>query len=48
MITQCVHVCENTLLAYFRADQEGGIEALKLVASKTTRSGVSILTYQPA
>jgi transposase len=29
MITQCVHVCENTLLAYFRAYQEGGIEALK-------------------
>ena len=28
-ITQCVNICENTLLAYFRAYQEGGIDALK-------------------
>jgi transposase len=28
-ITPCVNICENTLLAYFRAYQEGGIDALK-------------------
>src|SRR6266545_532962 len=29
VIARCVGVCENTLLAYFRAYQAGGIEALK-------------------
>ena len=28
VIARCVGVCENTLLAYFRAYQAGGIEAL--------------------
>ena len=28
-IIQCMNICENTLLAYLRAYQEGGIEALK-------------------
>lgn len=29
VIAACVGVCENTLLAYFRAYQDGGIDALK-------------------
>lgn len=31
VIADCVGVCENTLLAYFRADQAGGIDALKQI-----------------
>jgi Transposase and inactivated derivatives len=31
VIAGCVGVCENTLLAYFRAYQAGGIEALKQI-----------------
>jgi transposase len=31
VIARCVGVCENTLLAYFRAYQAGGIEALKRI-----------------
>jgi len=31
VIAKCVGVCENTLLAYFRAYQVGGIEALKQI-----------------
>lgn len=29
VIAGCVGICENTLLAYFRAYQDGGIEVLK-------------------
>ena len=32
VIADCVGVCENTLLAYFRAYQAGGIDALKQVS----------------
>jgi transposase len=31
VIASCVGVCENTLLAYFRAYQDGGLEALKQI-----------------
>jgi transposase len=31
VIADCVGVCENTLLAYFRAYQAGGIDALKQI-----------------
>jgi len=31
IIADCVDVCENTLLAYFRAYQTGGIDALKQI-----------------
>ena len=31
VIAACVGVCENTLLAYFRAYQDGGIDALKQI-----------------
>ena len=31
VIAECVGICENTLLSYFRAYQDGGIDALKQI-----------------